>query len=108
MSLVAVIEVPFHANQANHTLEMGLLDTDDQPLGFRVDGVFRSAPKIDTPYGEPGTAPVTVPVQGLTFDRPGKYSFTLKVDGALIARYYFRIVQIAQIVVQTPIVSPPE
>jgi hypothetical protein len=107
MTLVAVIKVPFHANQADHTINMGLVDADDKALGFEVQGVFRSAPRIDSPYGEPGVAPVAVPVQGLTFERPGKYNFTLKVDNREIGRYGFRVSQVASVMMQPSMPKPP-
>lgn len=97
ISLVAVIEIPFHANQADHQLKMGLLGPDDEAMGFRVEGTFRSAPKIEHKYGDPGTVPVAVPVHGLSFDRHGKYKFTLAVDGEPLARYPFDVIQIARI-----------
>jgi len=91
-SLVAVIEIPFHANQADHTLRMGLIGPDNEPMQFKVEGLFRTAPKIEQLYGEPGSAAVAVPVQGLTFERPGKYNFTLAVDDREISRYSFTVV----------------
>jgi hypothetical protein len=97
IALVAVILVPFHAYQKDHTITMGLVDDEDQPLGFSVEGVFRSAPRIEAAYGDAGTAPVAVPVQGLTFERPGRYSFTLRVDNTEIARYRFRVAQVARV-----------
>ena len=44
MMLVAVIEIPFHAYQADHSLEMRLIDSDDKLAGFEAQGTFRSAP----------------------------------------------------------------
>lgn len=105
-SLVAVIEVPFHANQANHTFEMGLLDPDGQPNGVKVQAVFRTAPGIDLKYGQAGLLPAAVPISGLVFPRAGDYSFTLSVDGKFLARYPFAVVQVATVApMQLP--APP-
>src|SRR5215470_18318310 len=54
MSLVAVIEVPFHANYADHTFHMGLVDLDEKPFGLQIEGQFRAAPGIEHTYGRPG------------------------------------------------------
>ena len=97
MALVAVIEVPFHANQADHVLEMGLVDSDDQPRKFQVVGTFRSAPKLEHKYGAPGLVPLAVPVQGLTFELPGDYSFTLSVDNRPLDRYRFTVLRVANL-----------
>jgi hypothetical protein len=95
MALVIVVEVPFHAYQADHVLDMGLVDSDSRPLKFHVQGVFRSAPGIEHKYGAPGLVPVAVPIQGLTFERPGDYSFTVAVDDSEIGRYPFTVLHVA-------------
>jgi hypothetical protein len=95
MALVAVIDVPFHAFQADHRMEMQLVDPDGNLKGLRVEGSFRSAPKLESKYGQPGLAPLVAPIQGLIIERPGDYFFTLNVDGAIIDRYPFSVIQIA-------------
>jgi hypothetical protein len=97
MALIAVIEVPFHAYQADHAVEMSLVDPDDKPRGLRVGGVFRSAPGIEAKYGAPGLVPLVVPVHGLQVDGPGDYSFVLKVDTKEIDRYSFSVIQVASV-----------
>jgi uncharacterized protein DUF6941 len=101
MALVAVLEAPFHSNQQDHVLEIGLLDSDDKPTPLRVQGTFRTAPKLEHKYGEPGTIPLAIPLNGLQFPTPGKYRFTMSVDGRQVARYLIDAVQVAMI-------SPPE
>lgn len=95
MMLVAVIEIPFHAHQADHALEMLLIDSDDQPAGFEAQGTFRSAPSLDLKHGQAGLVPSVVPVQGLVIRRPGEYSFVLKVDRVELARYPISVIQLA-------------
>jgi|SRR5262245_10235946 len=97
MALTAVVEVPFHAYQADHAVEMSLVDLDDKPLGLKVEGTVRSAPGIEAKYGAPGLVPIIVPVQGLRFDEPGDYSFVLKVDSSEIDRYKFSVIQVASV-----------
>jgi hypothetical protein len=97
MSLVAVIEVPFHASYGDHSMQMRLVDLDENVLGLQVEGMFRAAPAIENRYGQPGLTPVAVPIHGLVLERPGEYSFTLTVDDREIDRYRFRVVQVASI-----------
>lgn len=97
MALVAVIEVPFHAYQADHVVEISLVDLDGNPSGLQVQGRFRSSPTIEAKYGAAGLVPIIAPVQGLRFDRPGDYSFVLKVDDMKIDQYGFSVIQVASV-----------
>lgn len=102
-SIVAVIQVPFHANQADHKFTISLQDTDGRNLPqLRVEGTFRSAPTLEAAHGEPGVFPVAIPVYALQFERPGDYSFTMSIDDKNIARYPFRVVQIAVMAAGSP------
>lgn len=108
MALVAVIQTPFHTNQQDHVIEMGLLDPNDKRTAFSVQGSFRTAPKIEHKYGEPGTVPLAVPLHGLQFRTPGKYTFTLSVDNKLLATYPVDAVQVAMIPLPQGVPSPPQ
>lgn len=106
MALVAVISVPFHANFAEHKLTVTLVDSDGNAAGVRVEGLFRSAPTIESKFGAPGMTSVAFPIQGLTIERPGEYTFALAVDEAVLDRYTFNVIQVANIPVpQAP--NPP-
>jgi hypothetical protein len=107
MALVAIIEIPFHANHADHSFVISLIDLDEKPFGVRIEGVFRAAPALEHKYGQPGVSPVAVPIQGLVLERAGEYSFTLAVDGTEIARYGFSVVQTAVIAMMQGLPAPP-
>ncbi len=95
MSLVAVLQQPFHASYAEHTVEMGIQDADGQDIpGIRVEGQFRASLAPDSQFGDTPLLPLAVNVQGITFERAGDYSFVLKVDGVELARYAFRAMQV--------------
>lgn len=94
-ALAAVIQVPFHANQADHRFYIGLEDSERRLLPLRIEGDFRIAPGIDSRYGEPAVIPFAAPVHGLTFEQPGDYSFFLRVDDVVLSRYHFRVIQTA-------------
>lgn len=102
ISLVAVLRIPYRAYLQDHTFEMSMVDSDETELPLRVDGDFRVGASPDMRTGDPTTMPVAVRVNNVTIPQAGDYSFVLKVDGAEIARYAFRAVQIA-----TPTQAPP-
>lgn len=103
-AIVAVLRVPWHAHHHDHTFAVQLVDSDGARLPLDVEGNFRGAPSIEMKYGEPGTMPVAIPLFGLTFERPGDYSFVLRVDADEIARYPFRVRQVA---IAGPGLQPP-
>lgn len=93
--IVAVLQVPFHKNQADHKLVVRLEGSQGEPHPMRVDGTFRTAPGLEAQFGEPGALPMAVSVHGLTFERPGGYRFILEVDDEFVAHYSFRVIQVA-------------
>jgi hypothetical protein len=95
MTLVAVLEQPFHEALADHTFRMTLQDSDGHDMPeVQVQGQFRFAPGPDMRYGEAGVQPIPVPIHGLKFERPGSYAFVLTVDDKELARYPFRVIQL--------------
>ena len=106
MSLVAVVEVPFSRYLAEHKFAVGLVDQDDQPLPFRVEGMFRVGIPADLEFGDPSVISLAVPVFGLVLPRPGDYCFTFSIDGDPKGRWSFRAVQIG-IPLQFQLAPPP-
>jgi hypothetical protein len=94
-ALVAVLQVPYHQTQKDHTLLIRLLDGQGKEHPFRAEGGFRTAPTIDAEFGEAGTAPFAIPITSLEFQRPGAYRFILEVDGHFVTDYSFRVIQTA-------------
>lgn len=93
ISLVAVLQQPFHAAHQDHEFLIALEDADGRRHEFEVQGQFRAVPGVDTRYGEANIIPITVPVFGLGFEAPGDFSFVLLVDGNELARYPIHVVQ---------------
>lgn len=94
-AVVAVIEVPWHANNSDHRFSVELMDSDGQRLpSFEINGQFRGAPSAQMQYGEPGIMPIAIPLFGLQFEHPGDYSFVLKVDEQELARYTVNVRQV--------------
>ncbi|MBA3267367.1 MAG: hypothetical protein H0T70_03795 [Acidimicrobiia bacterium] len=95
MSLVAVIEVPFSAYHAEHSLALGIEDADGNALPLHVDATFRVGADAQMQYGDPTVMPLAVPVYSLAIPAPGGYSFTLTVNGDLLERYAIRAYHVA-------------
>lgn len=91
MTLVAVLEQPFHAADADHTFAIGLQDADGRALPFEVQGQFRSESAAGR-YAEAHVIPITVPVYGLAFEQPGDYRLVLRVDDEELADYAIHVV----------------
>lgn len=94
MSLVAVLRVPYHAYHQDHRVTLSLEDADGSLLGLKVEGGFRVGSEPHMRVGDPTLLPLSLNVNGLTFERPGDYSFKLEVDGTELDRYPFRAVQV--------------
>lgn len=93
-SLVAVLKVPWHANNHDHEFLLAIEDSDGRRHDFAIGGSFRGSPGPEMSYGDPGEVPLAVPIYGLTFDRPGGYSFVLEVDSEEVGRYPFKVMQV--------------
>lgn len=107
VGLVAVLNVPFRAYHQDHRLEIGLEDADGRELRLRVEGDFRVGAGPDMKYGDPTVMPVAVMANSVMFEKPGDYSFVLKVDGTELTRYSVRAVQVAAPILPGAIPPPP-
>ena len=94
MALVAVVNVPFHQYQEDHSFSLGMVDADENPAPLRVEGKFRVGASPDLKRGDPTLMPIAIPVNGLRIERPGDYSFRLSLDGEEMSRYQFRAVHV--------------
>ena len=95
MSLVAVVEIPFHEYQEDHGFALSMVDADGNTLPLKVEGQFRVGASPDLRRGDPTLMPLAVPITGLRIEKPGDYSFTLAIDGGELGRYQIRATQIA-------------
>lgn len=107
MALVAVLEVPFSAYHAEHTLALGVEDADGTALPLHVDATFRVGADAQMQYGDPTVMPLAVPVNNLVIPAPGDYLFTLTVNGELLERYAIRAQQVS-VPVQLNVMPPPQ
>jgi len=93
-SIVAVIEVPWRAYHSKHKFAISIDDADANSLPARFEGEFQVGAAPDMKVGDPTMMPVSINVNGMPFERPGDYSFILRVDGTEIARWGVRVVQV--------------
>jgi hypothetical protein len=93
VTLVAVLEQPFHAADATHAFAIALQDADGRLQGLQVRGEFRSGPGPDGQFGDANVVPITVPLYGLPFEQTGDYAFVLTIEDRELARYSFHVQQ---------------
>jgi hypothetical protein len=94
-SLVAILEVPFTALNAEHELQIAMEDQDGVPLAVRAQIKFRVGSGASLDYGDPSVMPLALPIPNLLIPKPGSYTFTLSVDGKEAARFWFKALQMA-------------
>ena len=93
LAIVAAVEVPWREYHRDHAFAIELEDADGNVLPPRIGGQFRVGASPDLRVGDPTVMPIAGVINNLLFERPGDYSFVLKVDGDEIDRYTVRAVQ---------------
>jgi hypothetical protein len=105
-SLVTVISVPARYFLENHRITIEIVDVDEEPLPFRIDGDVRVGAPAHMRPGDPSLVPMAFPLNGLTLERAGDYWFVLSVDGNELKRYRVRAIQSVPIPQQLPFDAP--
>lgn len=106
IAMGVLLTLPYVDPAAQHVLEVHLEDADGNllPLGFPPGGGTSQAAqriRVQVPTGRPeGLAPgdertvsLALNLDGLVFERPGRYRFVLSMDGEGLRRLGFRVVQ---------------
>ena len=61
-AVVAVIQVPWHANNRDHSFAVELVDSDGRPFpNFEISGTFRGSAAPDMKFGDAGTMMLAIP-----------------------------------------------
>ena len=94
----AVLEIPFQDTMRDHTLRIGLRDPERQELPMRVEARFRTAPTLESQFGEPQLVPFGVTISNVEFPRPGVYHLVLWLDDSERKTFRLRAVQIPMVV----------
>jgi hypothetical protein len=94
LSLVAVIRVPARAYLEDHSITVGMIDKDNNPLPLRIEGNLRVGAPPHLQPGDPSIVSMAFPLNGMTIEHAGDYWFVLSIDGHEKARYRIRAVQV--------------
>lgn len=92
-SVVAVLDVPWDAYHTVHTFSISVEDADANELPPRFDGEFQVTTAPHMKVGDPTIMPIAAVINGVPFERPGDFSFILRIDGEEIDRWPLRVVQ---------------
>jgi hypothetical protein len=98
IGIAAILEIPFHDLMRDHLIEVGMVGPTDDELPVRVEAKFRSAPTLESQFGESGLVPFAVTVSNVEFPTPGHYTLVLWLDRGEMRRYRLRAIQ-------TPVVA---
>jgi hypothetical protein len=93
-SVVAVLHIPWRAYHQPHKFAVWFEDADGQRLPGEIEGEFQVGAAPEMKVGDPTIMPFAANVGNFTFARPGDSAAVLTVDGAEIARWPFRAVQV--------------
>jgi hypothetical protein len=93
LGIGVVLEMPFQDSMQDHTLQVGLRGPEHQELPLRVEAQFRTAPTIESQYGEPQLLPFGVTVSNVEIPAAGVYHLVLWVDNHEKKTYRLRATQ---------------
>ena len=111
-----LIQVPYSATNQMHTLEVKIVDADenslviaDAPLGSDTpDGKVRELKGQFTvgrppllPAGDEQIVPIALNIDGLVFPEPGRYSVVVSISGTEVKRLPIRVQLVAQMAAPT-------
>lgn len=85
LGLAIAITVPYSAVETHHQLEVRLEDEDGGRLPLsdglaEITASFDVAPSSRVTEGDEQLAPVAINLDGLVFDRPGRFRFVISID----------------------------
>ena len=93
LGIAAVLEVPFQDTMQDHTIRIGLRDSEGQQLKVGVEARFRNALSPEAQFGDPSIVPFGVTVTNVEFPAPGAYQLVLWFDGVEKKVYRMRAIQ---------------
>ena len=101
-----IVRVPYTATNEEHRFVISLEDEDGRELPVaeappgtdspddkirRIEGVFNVGRPPTLVAGDEQSIPMALNFNGLPFDRPGRYSFVIRIDGTEAKRLPFRL-----------------
>lgn len=79
LTVVLVLEVDYSEALRDHHLQVALMQ-DGHPVGPEARGVINVGHAPGTSPGAPAFVPMTLPFEGIVFERPGRYEWVVSVD----------------------------
>jgi len=79
LTVVLVIEVSYAEALTDHQLRVALM-RDGERIGPEARGLINVGHAPGTSPGAPSYVPITLPFEGLQFDRPGRYEWVVTLN----------------------------
>jgi hypothetical protein len=94
LGIAILLEMPFQDSMQDHSLRVVLRGPEQQELPVRVEAQFRTAPTLESQFGEPQVVPFAVTISNVAIPTPGAYHLVLFLDNKEKATYRLRAVQV--------------
>lgn len=91
MTLVLVFRVEYSEALQDIPVRIEILDEDNQPLGQAIQGMINAGHAPRTVPGTPAFAPFTWTLNGMQFERAGRYRFRVLEGEREIASVPFEV-----------------
>lgn len=89
ISIAVGILVPWHATNTQHTLTLEIVDSDEAPIGFRVEAGFAAGTPPWSERGETQRVILALPGVPVQLSRPGQYVINASINGTRRKRVRF-------------------
>jgi len=86
-------------DEGEHTVSIGFVDADGQPMGGKAERQFGVKVPTETSFI---CSNMVVNIQGLQFQKPGEYLIRVMVNGDLYEEIPLRVIQVQQPAGQAP------
>jgi hypothetical protein len=111
IGIALIVKVPYTATNQEHRFKLSLQDEDgevvvlgDAPPGVEtedgkirgIEGAFNIGRPPLLPPGDEQIIPLALNLNGISFERPGRFAFVFEIDGTEVNRLSFRIQQPVQ------------
>jgi len=97
LGIGALLEMPFQDTMQDHMLRIVLRGPEHQELPVRVEARFRTAPSIESQFGEPHLVPFGVTISNVEIPAPGVYHLVLSLGNEEKATYRMRAFQVPMV-----------
>ncbi len=103
LSVGIIVEVPWEATDAEHTVEVEVEDTDGHAVEiqrgtgeagpFRAQFHFNAGRPGHLAAGDSQSVAFAVNIPALPLEKPGSYAFAIGIDGTVLRRLPYRLIE---------------